>query len=177
MHSLQEPSPGRPSPRGGLGGTERPHPLMGSSQAREGDRVFESCHVMVIATHFPNLGGTFMKEKIHDCRKKEKPCLRINMALASWLSHIHQKVAGPTPGQGIYPGCGFKPQSGCIWEATDLFLSSSSPPSFLSKVKKNHHQYLLKKKMSIVFSGGTQNISLCTAWGEGRRGERRSCWF
>lgn len=42
VHSLQEPSPGRHSPRGGLGGREPPPtplPLMGSSQARGGDRV------------------------------------------------------------------------------------------------------------------------------------------
>ena len=52
------------------------------------------------------------------------PHSKVPFALAGSLSCVechplHQKVAGLIPGQGTYLGCGFNPQSGCVWEATN----------------------------------------------------------
>ena len=56
------------------------------------------------------------------------------MALARWLSWMerrseHQKGVGSVAGQGTGLGCGFDPQSGHVWEATDCCFSPSSPPT------------------------------------------------
>ena len=59
--------------------------------------------------------------------------------LARWLVWLephpmHQKAASLVPSQGTYPGCGFNPQLGRMWETTDqcfsltlMFLSPSLP--------------------------------------------------
>ena len=49
---------------------------------------------------------------------------RKELALARWhggweCCPIHQKVAGSISGQGTYVGCGFNPQFGHVWEATN----------------------------------------------------------
>ena len=66
----------------------------------------------------------------------------------SWLG-IHclakQDVSGLVPCQGICPGCGFGPQSGCVQEATDqcfsvtlMFLSLAHPVSNNSNNNNNN---------------------------------------
>ena len=50
---------------------------------------------------------------------------RLSLAgLLSWLKPhpIHQNIVGSIPGQCIYLGCGFNPQSGHVQEATDQYL-------------------------------------------------------
>ena len=85
------------------------------------------------------------------CRQREGTCLTIKKCadLAGWLSWlvrrpIHQKVAGSIPGQGMYLGCEFDPQSGRVWEATNqyfsptsMFLSLSLHPPFVSLKSMN----------------------------------------
>ena len=45
----------------------------------------------------------------------------------SWLEHgpEHQRAVASIPSQGTYLGCGFVPQSGCMWEAINerIFLT------------------------------------------------------
>ena len=80
------------------------------------------------------------------CRQREGTCLTIKKCadLAGWLSWlgrrpIHQKVAGSIPGQGMYLGCEFDPQSGRVWRQPInislphrcFSLSLYTPPSSL----------------------------------------------
>ena len=48
--------------------------------------------------------------------------------LLAWLEEhhsTHQKVGGLIPSQGTYLGCGFDPQLGQTWEATNNYFSLS----------------------------------------------------
>ena len=49
---------------------------------------------------------------------------KTTLALAGWISWleccpIFQKVVSSIPSQGTYPGCGFGPWLGHVWESTD----------------------------------------------------------
>ena len=48
--------------------------------------------------------------------------------VARWVGccPANPKAAGMIPGQGTCLGCGFTPQSGCVWEATDQYFSLAS---------------------------------------------------
>ena len=48
---------------------------------------------------------------------------------------LHQKVGGLIPSQGTQLGCRFDPRSGCIWEATNGYFSSSLSLSFPLSLK------------------------------------------
>ena len=59
-----------------------------------------------------------MTENVGYSKKKNDFCPGQVAQLVGTLSP-KGKVVGLIPGQGSYLGCGFDPQSKCIWEATN----------------------------------------------------------
>ena len=63
----------------------------------------------------------YMHTRSHICLCMSKKAFT---ALAGWLSRlesrpVHHKVIGSSPGQGMYLGCRFDSQLGCVQKATD----------------------------------------------------------
>lgn len=70
---------------------------------------------------------------------------------------LYQKVTGSIPSQGTHIDCGFKLQSGCVWEATDqcLFLTLMFLSLFqhiLPQGLNKHNNILGKRAKPIPFS-------------------------
>ena len=86
-------------------------------------------------TFLPSACGLSGAIREAGCFKSQTP-----QTTPSFYNFIHVKIcsfAGLTLGQGMHPGCGFNPQSGCKWEVTNPCFSPLLPlPLSLKGIKK-----------------------------------------
>ena len=65
-------------------------------------------------------------------------CNKVNLGAwpvwLSWLEHhpLDQRVVGSIPRQGTYPGCGFNPWLGRVWQGNQITVSHSDVSPSLS---------------------------------------------
>ena len=91
------------------------------------------------------------------------------LALARWLrwleNHsVDQKFAGLIPGQDTCLGCGFVPQSSCMWEATNWCFSLSlllSLLSSLSRIGEHVFEWELKKMAGYIRAAWRALLLIC----------------